>query len=124
MDMSVTAVTRNRLFTKAMVRIADRIRSLEMVAQDIDVSDEPFDTLQLVFEDHDNDYLELIGTRKGDRLFQVAVGIPTDVSLKRDGDEKLVKKVAKRLQSAVESCPLAEEKKEVILERITEAIAS
>jgi hypothetical protein len=54
----------------------------------------------------------------------VAVGIPTDVSLKRDGDKELVKEVAKRLQSAVESCPLAEEKKRIILERITEAIAN
>ena len=123
MDVSVTAVTRNRLFTKAMFRIAERIRSLKTIAGDIDTSSEPFDTLQLVFKDRDDDYLELIGTKKGDRLFQVAVGIPTNVSLKRDGDEDLVKEVAKRLHDAVESCPLAEDKKRIVLERITETIA-
>jgi RNase H-fold protein (predicted Holliday junction resolvase) len=122
MDISITAVTGNRLFTKAMFRIAEKIRPLKAVAEDIDTNDESFDTLQLVFEDHDDDYLELIGTKKGDRLFQVAVGIPTSVSLKRNSDEELVKEMAKRLREAVESCPLVEDKKRIILERITKAI--
>jgi hypothetical protein len=64
MDISITAVTKNRRFTKAMFRIAEKIRSLKTVAEDIDTWNEIFDTLQLVFEDHDDDYLELIRTKK------------------------------------------------------------
>jgi len=120
MDVSITAVTRNRGFSKSLIRVAKRIDTLRTIAEDIDSADEPFDTLQLVFADRADDYIELVGTKGGDRLFQVKVGIPTNISLKRDGDEDLIKEVAKRLKEAVKLCPLAEEKKRIIMKRITE----
>jgi hypothetical protein len=52
MQISITAVSKNRTFTKALVRHALTIAPLKSVADDIDTSDIAFDILQLVFVDN------------------------------------------------------------------------
>jgi hypothetical protein len=112
MKISITAVSANRLFGKALTRIASLIDLLEIAVRDIDTTDEPFDVLQLVFMDRPPDYIKPIGTKRGDRLFQVEVGIPSSEALR---EETLRHEVASRVEMAVSVSSLSEEKKNEIL---------
>lgn len=77
MEISITAVSRNRKFTKSLVRHSEALAPLKRLAVGIDTSALPFDVLQLVFLDRSQDYLRAVGC-KGDRLFQVEVPIPDE----------------------------------------------
>lgn len=75
MDISITAVSRNRKFTKSLVRHAAALEALKRLTIGINTSALSFDVLQLVFLDRNQDYLKAVGC-KSDRLFQVEVPIP------------------------------------------------
>jgi len=75
MELSITAVSRNRMFTNALVRHAEAIAQVEKAVLHIETSTLNFDVFQLVFLDRAEDYVKPNGL-KADRLFQVEVAIP------------------------------------------------
>ena len=114
MDISITAVTGNRRFVKALTRISPLLASLKLLAQGVDTTREPFDVLQLVFMDRPPTHLKSVGTKRGDRLFQVEVGIPSPEGIT---DETLLHEVAARIEMAISVCPLSDPAKQDILSR-------
>lgn len=123
MDISITSVSRNRKFTKSLVRHADALAALKRLAIGIDTAGLPFDVLQLVFLDRSENYMRSVGC-KGDRLFQIEVAIP-DERIVDFGDASIfVKSIAQRLDKAIAVCGLPksiESQLSAIIEEFTHA---
>ncbi len=111
MKISITAVTRNRMFSKALIRISPQIEPMKLAMEGFSTTDEEFDVLQIVFVDKNDEYLKVSGTKKGDRLFQVEVGIPSNISFKPDSDEKLAKETKRRVLTATNVSSLQQDRK-------------
>lgn len=118
MEVSITAVTDNRLFSKALFRVTNDLEELENIANDIDCRNEKFEILQLVFEDEKEGCSEAIGCKKGGRIFQVRVDIPNNFDFKPGNDNKLVDEIYDRFKRSLVVCNLSEEKKSIVLERV------
>jgi hypothetical protein len=105
MDISITAVTRNRKFTKSLVRYADALEALKRLTIGINTSALPFDVLQLVFLDRSQDYMRAVGC-KSDRLFQVEVPIPHEEAVDFGNTSAFVNSIAQQLNRAIKICGL------------------
>jgi hypothetical protein len=77
-EISITAVTKNRRFTKSLAKHAASLEPVRGSGRAIAVAG--FDILQIVFVDRPADCSIAVGCR-GDRLFQVHVGIPVEAEL-------------------------------------------
>ena len=121
MEISITAVTRNRKFTKSLVRHADALSLLKRLAVGINTSALPFDVLQLVFLDRSQDYMRAVGC-KSDRIFQVEVPIPDEGTVDFSIGSALVKSIAERLDRATKVCSLPEEIELELSEAINEIL--
>ena len=108
MKFSITAITRNRKFSKALVRHSSALAPLKQVAIYVNTFGLPFDVLQLVFLDRSEDYARAVGC-KGDRLFQVEVPAPTEEVVDFGNEAAFVSCIAGRLQSAIKLCSLPKE---------------
>ena len=108
MDISITAVTRNRKFTKSLIRHAEVLAPLKRLAVAIDTTALPFDILQLVFLDRSAGYMKAAG-RKGDRLFQVEVSVPDEETVDFGSSSAFVASIAQRLHSAIKLCGLTKD---------------
>jgi|SRR5688572_8810532 len=105
MEISITAVTRNRKFTKFLIRHAEVLGPLKRLAVGIDNTALRFDVLQLVFLDRSPSYVKPVG-RKGDRLFQVEVSVPDEETVDYGSPSAFVASIAERLNSAIKLCGL------------------
>lgn len=77
MELSITAVSKNRRFTKALVRYSSSVKILEDAIKALPLAGAPFEMLQVVFLDRDaDDFIRAVGT-KGGTLFQVEVAVPS-----------------------------------------------
>lgn len=121
MQISITAVTANRKFSKALVRHSGVLVPTKQVALNVDTSKLPFDILQLVFMDEREDYVKAIG-RKHDRLFQVFVGIPDERSVDFSDASAFFASMVDRLVSAAKVCRLPPDIESQLIEAIDESL--
>lgn len=108
MDISITAVTRNRRFTKALVRHSNAIAALKQAVAYVHAPGLQFDIVQLVFLDRQEDYARAVGC-KGDRLFQVEVATPHEEDVNFADERAFIACIAKRVQAAIVLCRLPKE---------------
>jgi hypothetical protein len=99
MEISITAITRNRKFSKSLTRHAQALEPIKFLAIDVDTSKLSFDVLQLAFLDRSEDYVHPVGC-KSDRLFQVEVPIPGEHTLDFGDAPAFARAVAQRLSLA------------------------
>lgn len=118
MEISITGITRQRQFGKACVRLRWPLESLRGCCDEVDTSSAPFDTLQLVFIDRPEDFLLAEGTRAGDRLSQVHVGLGNGRQLRPQDDHEFLRFVADQVLRAVQQSPLAPDMREYVSARI------
>jgi hypothetical protein len=111
MNISLAAITVNRLFTKALARNATLTKCLESVCSAASTRDDLFDILQVVFVDAPAATVRLVGTKSGDRLYQVNVGLPEGLSFRPADDIAFVTAVANQVLRAIEKAPLSPEKR-------------
>lgn len=114
LEISITAVTRNRKFSKALIRHFAAIQPLKSLGSGVDSSTLPFDVLQLVFVDKSEDQTKVIGCN-GDRLFQVEVPIPDERTVDFGDTSAFVKAVAYQVQRALTRCGLPPQIEEQLL---------
>jgi hypothetical protein len=116
MKVSITCITRNRKFSKALTRHSAALTGLEQVGAYVNTFGLPFDVLQVICLDRSEEYARAIGS-KGDRLFQVEVAAPPDETF---ADEAaFVSSIAGRLRTAIKLCNLPNK----IEKQLDEAIA-
>ena len=108
MEISITGITRNRKFTKALRRHARALEPLVQVAAYVNTVGLSFDVLQLVFLDRSEDCARAVGC-KGDRLFQVEVPAPREETVDFGDEAAFVACIANRLQTALRLCGLPKE---------------
>ena len=118
MEISITAVSRNRKFTKSLVRHAHALSALKQLAVGVDTSSLPFDVLQLVFVDRSEDYVKAVGC-KSDRLFQVEVSIPSEETVDFGDASAFVAHIAQRLKVAGKLCGLPKDAESRLAEAIS-----
>jgi hypothetical protein len=117
MDISFSAVTENKRFSKAFIRVAGPLyKIIGEYIKDISTANEPFDILQVVFMDEPESYIEVEGAPRGSRLFQVLAGLPRDLNFKPQDDPILVSAIEKQILVAIDRSSLSKETK---LEAIT-----
>ena len=63
MEISITAVTRDRKFSKSLVRHTMAVAPLKQVALHVNTSKLAFDVLQLVFMDGGENYAKGVGCK-------------------------------------------------------------
>jgi hypothetical protein len=117
MEISITAVTKNRHFTKALARHSAVLDAVRESGGAI-VSAE-FDILQLVFVDRPPAYASAIGCRGGDRLFQVHVGIPDEKDVDYRNGTAFVRMVADKVMVAAKSSGLPDATQSQLAEKLT-----
>jgi hypothetical protein len=93
-EISITAVAKNRRFTKSLATHAASLAPLRDLGRANSVA--AFDVLQIVFVDRPTDYAVAVGCR-GDRLFQVHVGIPVESELDYRSPAAFVEMVAHKI---------------------------
>lgn len=118
MDISITAVTKQRQFLKTCVRLRWLLEGLHGCCDEVDTGSQPFDTLQLVFEDRPEDFLVVKGTGSGDRLFQVLVGLGISRGFAPHSDHQFLCFLADQVLRAVHQLPAGPDLREDIEARV------
>jgi len=118
MEISITGITRNRKFTKALSRHSRALEPLERVATYVNTFGLPFDILQLVFLDRSENYAKAVGCKQ-DRLFQVEVSTPQEDAVDFGNEAAFVAFIAGRLQAAIELCRLPKHVELQLIEALT-----
>lgn len=118
MEISITAVTKNRKFGKACVRLRWLLEGLDGCCGEIDTTSEPFDILQIMFTDRPESYLKVRGTQGGDRLYQVQVGLGMDKLFTADEDHESLRMIAAQLMRAVRESSLSVQARDRAVARI------
>ncbi len=116
-NISISAVSRNRRFTKALVRYASRVDELRNACEGVNLDEMPFDTLQIVFLDRDQSYVRPVGC-KADRLFQVEVATPDEPATDYSSAEVLLHAISEKVLIALEKTNLEEQHKRQIVSAI------
>ena len=106
MDISITGVTSQRKFGKTCARLRWFLEELNDCCDDVDTTAQRFDILQLVFMDRPESFLKVEGTRDGDRLLQVFVGIGLERDFSQEHDYRFLCLVAEQALRAVHHSPL------------------
>jgi hypothetical protein len=126
-DISITGITSNRRFTKTCVRLSQPLERLRNCCSGIRSSRETFDILQLVFTDEPEDFIRKEGTRGGDRLYQVFVGMPMDGAFGPGDDQQFLRSVGNQVLRAIDQSPLgppARRKASVTVGRWLDSVAA
>lgn len=107
MDLLVTQMTANRLFSKARRRVAERIDQLSDSVSEIDLSDDGFASgIIVVFVDEPEDFFREVPNR--DSVYQVNVGIPSGLQFLPSDDRTYLEKVSIVLERVFLRIPIAE----------------
>ena len=116
MEISVAAVTANKRLSKALVRLAAPLTSIEESPNSIDTSNELFDTLQVVLMDEPETYIDVESpSGRRSRLLQVAVGLPDNLTFKPEDDQIFLSVIKTQIERAVEASPLSPETRLAVL---------
>ncbi len=122
MEISVTAITRNRKFTKALRLHSRALETLEQVGACVNTFGLSFDILQLVFLDRSEGYARAVGC-KGDRLFQVEVPAPCPETVDFASESAFVTYIAQRMKVAGSLCGLPKDAETKLNEAIDHFLA-
>lgn len=117
MEISITAVTRNRKLTKSLIQHALALAPLKQAAVTTKTSDLPFDILQVVFVDSGADYMKAVGCKR-DRLFQIEVAVPDEKTVDFNDAPAFVTYIVERLKAAVVISGLSKEAESQVSEAI------
>ena len=117
MEISISAVSRNRKFTKALIRHSATVDSIRHAFEGMGAEMLPFDVLQVVFIDRNQDYVHPVGCRE-DRIFQVEVAVPNEAETDYSNPSSLVQAVGKKVLLAIESTGLSDGQKESVVQRV------
>lgn len=116
MELSLTAVTANRGFSKALTRNSGALAGLEHSLSGLDLPDGRIETLQIVFKDRGDGFVQVVGGVE--RFTQVQVGIPEDPNQYLDGEDKFVEFVRGALLRAIAELHIPTGEREMILARV------
>lgn len=122
MELSVTAITSNRKLGKALIRQSSVLNLMRGCCRSIDTENESFDILQVAFIDKPSSYIECRGVKKGDRLYQVLVGLRPELSFRSEHDRELLLEIANQVIKAIERCSISDRLRQEIIPRIQEWI--
>jgi hypothetical protein len=117
MELSVVAVIDNRPFGKAMARLREYLHCIRQSGEGISTAALPFDILQVVFVSQAASHLRTVGAR-GDRLYQIEVGLPDGLSFKPTDDKALIPRLADQIVRAIEAAPIPSDAKRLTIERV------
>jgi hypothetical protein len=114
MELSITAVSRNREMTNTLISASSDINGLRHLFEHIDFSSEPFHTLQLVLMDEFFGYNLHIGTKGKDRLYQIKIG--TDgMPIGRGKELEFSKSLESIFKKLIPSLPISQKRKDELL---------
>jgi len=117
MEISITAVTKNRKFSKSLVRFSSALATLKEMVNDLDMSNQTFDVLQIVFVDKEEGHLRVIGC-KNDRLFQIEVSIPSENICDLNNEKAFIRFIGQKINASIDLIELPIEFKILLKERI------
>jgi hypothetical protein len=86
-----------------MARLREYLDCIRQSGEGISTAALPFDILQGVFVSQAASHLRTVGT-KGDRLYQIEVGLPDGLSFKPREDKALIPRLADQNHSSNRSC--------------------
>jgi hypothetical protein len=124
MDISLTAVTANRLLGKALGRNAAPLDRLRACAHNVGTEGSPFNTLQVVIVDEEESFLRVKSAPKGSTLLQVLVGLPASLTFRPAEDASLLTEIGKRVLDALEASGLPDSTKRQAVQRVSQWIAA
>lgn len=118
MQISITAVTKNRKFSKKLISIGQLLQPVKLSTEAIITSCEKFDILQLVFIDEAEGYLKISPIKMDSRLLQIEIGIPK-IFLDSSGETKnLFEEVKKIVCKAIDASPMQKNSKCLAIEAV------
>jgi len=120
MELSLTAVTTNRLLGKAFTRLAGPMSALRECANDIDSTDIGFGILQVAFIDAPETHVQAQRTPKDSRILQIAVGLPTSLSYRPPDDAALLGAMGDQVLKAIAISGIPQEVRGVLEQRVRE----
>lgn len=116
MKLSLTAVTANRAFTKALIRNSDALAALRGSLTSVVLPSGRIETLQIVFQDENPGAVK--APEKVENLTQVEVGIPEDLGGHPIEPAKLVAFVKEAVLRAISDLLIPTNEREMLLARV------
>lgn len=117
MDLSVTAVTKNRQFSKALTRLAPQLQTLKDALKVVPTKNFPYSCIMLTHMDLPFGHVKPIPNRDG--IFHIEVGYDNNLKLTfQDRDQNdllLLANIADNISAALNIAPLAPEDKKVVI---------
>jgi hypothetical protein len=117
MELSITAVTRSRALSKALVRAGAKVSDLKRLFAGVPIPEQPFDILQLVLMDRPLGHTHHNGTKQGDRLYQVEVGFD-GIPCARGDEVRFVEGVRQCIVEIIPSLPISATSRTVLTRKI------
>jgi hypothetical protein len=122
MEISISAVTDSRSFSRAFIRVAQQLDAALEWLDDVSTATEPFDVIQVVFMDEPECYLEVEGTTEGSRIFQILAGLPRHLTFEAQDDLILASamkaQVVDAVSIAIDKAPLSPETKSEVVSKL------
>lgn len=118
MRLSLTAVTANRQLGKTMTRLSGRLAALKSALLVIDAADWTHEILQIALVDRPGDYVEIKPTPRGSNLLQIAAGLPVELLLRPEDDERFLDAIAEQTSRALKLANLPEPAHRAALEAV------
>lgn len=119
MELSLTSVSKNRHFGKALRRNSSRIAEIENIAADVSTDTEVFDIFQIIFVDRPENYVHPIKP-KMDRIFQMEVGMGEEKTFGPQYDNDFLALVCRQVDASLRQVPLNEDRRKTMLDRLGE----
>ena len=117
MEISITALTANRLFSKALVRLSSQLEFVEDSIKALKLGKYPHDTIMVTFEDKPEEYAEEISV--SDEIFQIGVGYDQRIGLKFNDreidDPQLLKSILSGIEKVLSMYPFTDTDKNKVL---------
>lgn len=128
MELTITTVTRTRLWSKALSRLYPKIKLIEDEVESLKMTDDYCEELAVIFQDEGTAKSDSDGFVETDKVLpktnikQVSMIVPSGFSFKRDGseDEELFKAIMERTITAIKRSPLKEDHKKMLEKSIRE----
>ena len=109
MDLSISALTANRLLGKAVIRVSPQLKRLKELVAGVPEPDASFDILQVVLSDEPPKTVRRLTQKRGSRLLQVKVGLPSELTFRPDTDKALLDAIGERVVEATKASGAGDE---------------
>jgi hypothetical protein len=118
MELSISTLTANRLLGKAAIRLSPELRRLKDLVSEVDVQGLPFSILQVVISDDPPRTITKMPLKKGSRLLQIRVGLPSGLTLRPERDLELLDVIGECVAEAMTASSMEAEVAARIREKI------